>query len=84
MPGLALFPAGTTVRDPHHHESATRLEQDWTFAEPEFKLYWMKLCSSDNHYTTAPPLTIHRKSQEGDFEIEPPQKRKEDSVEQKK
>ena len=24
---LALFPAGTTVRDPHHHESPTHLEQ---------------------------------------------------------
>ena len=31
---LALFPAGTIVRDPHHR--------------------WMKLCSSDKHYTTAP------------------------------
>ena len=26
----------------------------WTCAEPEFRLSWMKLCSSDNHYTTAP------------------------------
>ena len=25
---LALFPAGTTVRDPHHRESPTRREQD--------------------------------------------------------
>ena len=24
---LALFPAGTIVRDPHHHESPTRREQ---------------------------------------------------------
>ena len=24
---LALFPAGTTVRDPHHRESPTRREQ---------------------------------------------------------
>ena len=24
--------------------------------EPEFRLSWMKLCSSDNHYTTAPQL----------------------------
>ena len=22
--------------------------------EPEFRLSWMKMCSSDNHYTTAP------------------------------
>ena len=48
---LALFPAGTIVRDPHHLESPSRV---WTCAEPEFKLSWMKLCSSDNHYTTAP------------------------------
>ena len=26
----------------------------WTCAEPEFRLGWMELCSSDNHYTTAP------------------------------
>ena len=25
---LALFPAGTIVRDPHHRESPTRREQD--------------------------------------------------------
>ena len=25
----------------------------WTSAEPEFRLSWMKLCSSDNHYTIA-------------------------------
>ena len=25
----------------------------WACAEPEFRLSWMKLCSSDNHYTTA-------------------------------
>ena len=25
---LALFPAGTTVSDPHHRESPTRREQD--------------------------------------------------------
>ena len=24
---LALFPAGTIVRDPHHHKSPTRREQ---------------------------------------------------------
>ena len=49
---LALFPSVTTVRDPHHRESPTRLV--WTCAEPEFSLSWMKLCSSDNHYTTTP------------------------------
>ena len=26
----------------------------WACAEPEFRLSWMKFCSSDNHYTTAP------------------------------
>ena len=25
----------------------------WTCAEPEFRLSWMKLCSSNNHYTMA-------------------------------
>ena len=24
----------------------------WTWAEPEFRLYWMKLCSCGNHYNT--------------------------------
>ena len=51
---LALFPAGTTVRDPHHHESPTRRKQGLNWAEPEFRHCWMKLCSSDNHYTTTP------------------------------
>ena len=51
----------TIVRDSHHREPATRCEQDlkvtgriWTCAEPEFKLCWMKLYSSDSLYTTAP------------------------------
>ena len=26
---LALFPAGTIVRDPHHRKSSTRREQDY-------------------------------------------------------
>ena len=30
----------------------------WTCAEPEFRLSWMNLCSSDNRYTTAPKYTI--------------------------
>ena len=30
----------------------------WTCSEPEFRLCWMKLCSSDNHYTMAPRLKI--------------------------
>ena len=24
----------------------------WTWAEPEFRLCWMKVCSSDSHYTS--------------------------------
>ena len=36
---LAMFPAGTTVRDPHHRESPTRREQGLNLrAEPEFRL----------------------------------------------
>ena len=27
----------------------------WTCAESEFRLCWKKLCSRDNHWTTAPP-----------------------------
>ena len=26
----------------------------WICAEPEFRLHWKKLCSSDNHHTTTP------------------------------
>ena len=56
---LALFPAGTTARDPDHRESLTRREQGLrTCAEPEFRLSWVKLCSSDNHYTTAPSSVV--------------------------
>ena len=28
----------------------------WTWAEPEFRLGWTKLCNSDNRYTTAAQL----------------------------
>ena len=31
------------------------LSRIWTCAEPEFRLCWMELCSSGNHYNTAPP-----------------------------
>ena len=54
---LVLFPAWTIVRDPHHRESPTRRQQDMNCAEPEFRLSWIKLCSDDNHYTTAPQLS---------------------------
>lgn len=28
----------------------------WACAQPEFRLSWINLCSSDNHHTTAPQL----------------------------
>ena len=34
----------------------------WICAEPEFRLSWIKLCSSDNHYTTAPLLDQERRA----------------------
>ena len=50
---LVLFPDNTTVRDPHHRESPIYREEQDLSAEPEFRLCWMKLCNSGNHYTTA-------------------------------
>ena len=35
---IALFPAGTTVRDPHRRESPTRREQDLNLRRTEFRL----------------------------------------------
>ena len=35
-----------TIANPRH--AASRI---WTCTEPVFRLWWMKLCSSDNHYT---------------------------------
>ena len=29
----------------------------WTFAEPEVRFYWMKLCNRNTHYTTAAKFT---------------------------
>ena len=49
---VALFPAGTIVRDPHYRESPTRRKQNLNLQRT--RLTWMKLCSSDNHYTTLP------------------------------
>ena len=54
---LALFTAGAIVRDPHHCESPTCREQDLNLRRTEFGLSWIKLCSSDNHYTTV--ITKH-------------------------
>ena len=36
-------------------DTASRI---WACTEPEFRLCWMKLYSSDNHYTTTPCLKI--------------------------
>ena len=44
----ALFPAGTMVRDSHHLKSLTHRAQGLNLHR-----IWMKLCSSDKHYTTA-------------------------------
>ena len=58
---LALIPARSIVRDPHHRESPTcrrqglNMRRTWV---PEFTLSWMKLCSSNNHYTTAPQFNF--------------------------
>ena len=48
----SLFPAGTIVRDRHNRKSPTRRKQDLNLFE--FRLCLMKLCSSVNHYITAP------------------------------
>ena len=51
----AIFPAGTTARVSHHRKTPTRRKQDLNLGRTrEFRLSWMKLCSSDNHITTAP------------------------------
>ena len=51
---LALFPDGTIVIDPHHRESPTCREQGLNLRRAWIRLSWMKVCSSDNHYTTTP------------------------------
>ena len=55
---FSLYSVGTNVRDSQHRKSLTRQKKIWTCAEPEFRLCWRKLCSSDNHYTTAPQSFI--------------------------
>ena len=53
---LSLFPAGAIVRIvtiTNLWHAASRI---WTCSEPEFRLCWMKLCSSDNHYTAGKTL----------------------------
>ena len=56
---LSLYPAGTIVRVPHHLEFQHAASRIWTCTEPEFRLCWMKLCSSDNHYTINHGATIN-------------------------
>ena len=41
-----------TIKNLHH--IANRI---WIYAEPEFRLFWRELSSSDNHYTTALQLS---------------------------
>ena len=43
----------------------------WTCTEHEFRLSWMKLCSSHNQYTTVPLLCILWGSQISDFLMTP-------------
>ena len=50
---LAFFLARTIVWDPHHREFLARREQDFNLRRTW--VWWMKLCSSDNHYTVVPP-----------------------------
>lgn len=46
-----IFPAesiiGDSIANLRHALSKTQ-----TCPEPEFKLFWVKLCSTDNHYIT--------------------------------
>ena len=44
-----LFPARTIVRDSHYRKSPAHQKS-------EFRLCWMKFCSNDNHYITAPRI----------------------------
>ena len=40
---LALFPAGTIVRDAHHRESPTRREQGWNLRRTWFQAYLIEV-----------------------------------------
>ena len=50
---LALLPAETIVRDSHHRKSRKLRKQDLNRTEPEFRVHWIKMCSSDNHLVKA-------------------------------
>ena len=56
---LALFPAGTTVRNLHYCESPKFRKQDLNLRRTWVQVSWMNLCSSDNRYTMAPSLWRH-------------------------
>ena len=50
---LSLFPVKTIVRNLTISSLQHTTCSIWTYKETGFRLYWMMLCSSDNHYTTA-------------------------------
>ena len=47
----------------------------WACAEPEFRLCWMKLSSSDNHYSTTPPHLINKSTMTCRFLLKIPMKK---------
>ena len=51
---FSLVSSWDHVRDPHHLESPTCSEQDLNLRRTSVQTCWIKLCSSDNKYTTAP------------------------------
>ena len=51
---LVLFPAATIVRDPHHCESPTCLEQDLNLCRTWIQDFLNKFSISDNQYTSSP------------------------------
>ena len=50
-PYFQLGPLSEILTIANLRHAASRI---WACAEPEFRFSWMKLCSSDNHYTRAP------------------------------
>ena len=61
---LALLPIRTIVRETHHREFLTHCKQDFHLAEPDFRLWCMKFCSTDNHYTTSPKWWLYQEKSE--------------------
>ena len=60
----ALFPGGTTdiLTIANHRHAVNRI---WTCAEPELRLCWMKMWSSDNQHRTSNPGILSLKSLSG-------------------